>query len=191
MTQLWLTEEMLVKSFTGEFKPLRKWLPSCIYTGPARLHFPLIHIINILLEAVHCFLWEKKHPPKTHVTREAGLNQTVFPSFSRYSHSVTSNEQQDMYVLPATFHFSLCESSEAQLKRWDVPKLDSWGFLWSQTAAEEHISRSYLLAVKWMRWLCSRIFISVLVSYSEGFFRLTPSGKPWATTQLGSFWIQS
>ncbi|TNN66031.1 hypothetical protein EYF80_023787 [Liparis tanakae] len=42
-----------------------------------------------------------------------------------------------------------------------------------------------------MRWLCSRIFISVLVSYSEGFFRATPSGRPWAATQPGSFWSHS
>lgn len=49
----------------------------------------------------------------------------------------------------------------------------------------------YLFTVNWMRWLCSKIFISVLVSYSQGFFRPTPSGRPWATTQPGSFWIRS
>lgn len=51
--------------------------------------------------------------------------------------------------------------------------------------------RAHLGTANWMRWLCSRIFISVLVSYSQGFLRATPSGSPWATTQPGSFKMAS
>ncbi len=35
-----------------------------------------------------------------------------------------------------------------------------------------------LLTMKRMRLLFSKIFIKVLVSYSEGFLRVTPSGRP-------------
>lgn len=48
-------------------------------------------------------------------------------------------------------------------------------------------AQNYLFILKRMLWLCSRMAIRDFTSYSTGFLKLIPSGKPATASEPGSF----